>query len=53
MATLKDISNITGYSVTTVSRALKDGEDVKENTTVTGVPAKVVRDYNKIIHKKN
>ncbi len=27
-------------------------KDVKENTTVTGVPAKVVRDYNKIIHKK-
>ena len=42
MATLKDISNITGYSVTTVSRALKDGEDVKENT----------RDYIKSVAKK-
>ncbi|MBR1612595.1 MAG: LacI family DNA-binding transcriptional regulator [Succinivibrio sp.] len=42
MTTLKDISNITGYSVTTVSRALKDGEDVKENT----------RDYIKSVAKK-
>lgn len=32
MATLKDISEITGFSVTTVSRALKDGEEVKEDT---------------------
>lgn len=28
-------------------------KDVKENTTVTGIPAKVVRDYNKNIHKNN
>lgn len=32
MATIKDISRITGYSITTVSRALNDYGDVKEKT---------------------
>ena len=27
-------------------------KDVKKNTTVTGVPAKVVRDYNKVVKRK-
>ena len=32
MATLKDVAKRSGFSLTTVSRALNDFEDVNENT---------------------